>query len=460
MLFKLKKFLEAFPSWFYIFFYSITISFFSFLNGLQGDTLFHIKIGEYITRHGIPITDPFSWTSAGKIWFAHEWLWDLLAYKMFALYSFFGIFILHTISILLLVFCVYSFVKDRFIFFLNFILLLNTSLTITFFSLRPQTFVYALYALLLLLISKKEKMKPFFSVLSLFLLFIIWSNIHSSVIFGLGILFLLLVFKKTNWISFVSALLASLINPHGWMLFLYAYKINTLSTTVDRITEWFSPNFHYLPTLFIFLFVLLFLVISAINQSNRKEIYLSMCLFFLTIALFLKSFRHLPFLLITVMFVGYDDRKIQKWMQPVIIFCLIISSFLFQGQINQKQITNPDLSKDFPVEAVAFMKKNGYLDHIFNDYYYGDYLLFTDVKTFIDGRGDLFALQEPELWKDYFDFTGLKIGKPEDILEKYKIKYVLFPKDVSCMKYLKKVDQWKILYEDKKDIVLGLMNGK
>jgi hypothetical protein len=103
------------------------------------------------------------------------------------------------------------------------------------------------------------------------------------------------------------------------------------------------------------------------------------------------------------------------------------------------------------------MKKNGFTDYVFNDYYYGDYLLFKDIKTFIDGRGDLFALENPILWNDYFDFTGLKTEKPEDILEKYKIKYVLFPKDVSCIKYLKKVDQWKVLYEDKKDIVLGLV---
>ena len=39
------------------------------------DTLWQVRAGEWIVRHlAIPHTDPFSYTAAGRHWFAHEWL--------------------------------------------------------------------------------------------------------------------------------------------------------------------------------------------------------------------------------------------------------------------------------------------------------------------------------------------------------------------------------------------------
>jgi hypothetical protein len=53
---------------------------FAVLLGMPGvladpDTLWQIRTGEWIVRHlAIPHTDPFSYTAAGRHWFAHEWL--------------------------------------------------------------------------------------------------------------------------------------------------------------------------------------------------------------------------------------------------------------------------------------------------------------------------------------------------------------------------------------------------
>src|SRR5579872_7123348 len=44
----------------------------------DGDTGWHVRTGEWMLRNGrIPHTDFFSYTMAGKPWFAWEWLWDL-----------------------------------------------------------------------------------------------------------------------------------------------------------------------------------------------------------------------------------------------------------------------------------------------------------------------------------------------------------------------------------------------
>ena len=40
----------------------------------DSDTFWHIAVGEWITDHGLPHTDPFSFTFAGRAWIAKEWL--------------------------------------------------------------------------------------------------------------------------------------------------------------------------------------------------------------------------------------------------------------------------------------------------------------------------------------------------------------------------------------------------
>ena len=44
----------------------------------DGDTGWHLRTGEWILAHGqVPQQDMFSYTHAGKPWFAWEWLWDV-----------------------------------------------------------------------------------------------------------------------------------------------------------------------------------------------------------------------------------------------------------------------------------------------------------------------------------------------------------------------------------------------
>src|SRR5690349_1977382 len=45
----------------------------------DGDTGWHLRTGEWILAHGrVPGRDLFSFTCAGRPWFAWEWLWDVL----------------------------------------------------------------------------------------------------------------------------------------------------------------------------------------------------------------------------------------------------------------------------------------------------------------------------------------------------------------------------------------------
>jgi len=69
---------------------------------IQSDTLFHIKIGEWIFHHGvIPRADIFSWTVPGSSWVAHEWLWGLLAYMGYETLGAWGTWLLTSLGVVM-----------------------------------------------------------------------------------------------------------------------------------------------------------------------------------------------------------------------------------------------------------------------------------------------------------------------------------------------------------------------
>ena len=59
----------------------------------QNDTYYTIKIGEYISNHGIDMMDHFSWHENLSYTYPH-WLYDLIKYLIYSIFSFKGIYII------------------------------------------------------------------------------------------------------------------------------------------------------------------------------------------------------------------------------------------------------------------------------------------------------------------------------------------------------------------------------
>src|SRR6185369_13434288 len=58
----------------------------------DGDTSWHVAVGQWIVRHGrIPTTDPFSFTAYGKPWVAMEWPADLIMTGAYQLAGYAGL---------------------------------------------------------------------------------------------------------------------------------------------------------------------------------------------------------------------------------------------------------------------------------------------------------------------------------------------------------------------------------
>jgi hypothetical protein len=90
------------------------------------------------------------------------------------------------------------------------------------------------------------------------------------------------------------------------------------------------------------------------------------------------------------------------------------------------------------------------------------------MKDFVDSRVDIF--EYAGVLKDYLDLLGVDTlqRRPEPILDKYKIEYVLFPPSDSTNKnlvggslvYVLEHDpRWRVLYKDKVCVLLEKQAG-
>ena len=78
---------------------------------IDTDFFWHIKAGEYMSKHGVLTSDVFSWYMYGKSWMSHEWLFEIIIYNLNRLLgnSFYFIFPFVCIGTLELIFFLYNF---------------------------------------------------------------------------------------------------------------------------------------------------------------------------------------------------------------------------------------------------------------------------------------------------------------------------------------------------------------
>ena len=111
---------------------------------IDTDFFWHIKAGEYMSKHGVLTKDVFSWYMYGKSWMSHEWLFEIIIYNMSKLLgnSFYFIFTFLCIGCLALILFHYN--KKNYLKNIPFTLLwIVCSLILVFFvQIRPHLVSY------------------------------------------------------------------------------------------------------------------------------------------------------------------------------------------------------------------------------------------------------------------------------------------------------------------------------
>jgi hypothetical protein len=451
----------------------------------DGDTGYHIRTGEFIIQNWtIPERDIFSFRSPPLPWTAHEWLSEIIMA------------ILHSASGLTGTVIFFSFIIAT-TYFLLFRMLQQESRDVLLGALivcfaavsstphwlaRPHIFSLALTVIWYRLLNDfqyRQKNRLFL----LPLLILLWVNLHGGYIVGILLLGIYVVGNLVSWIAnrgtnaehflqnsktllvvmFV-CILVSMINPQGYGILLFPFKVTSDRFLMDHVQEFLSPNFHE-PLPFKYLFLLL-IAILARSRPTVNWIELILILTFTYMALYSARYITLfaiitgPILikLIDQMKLGLptkvrsflDDRsdrlsRIERQTSGYFWLILVLSAVVSLGAAGSYQYKFSE--KSYPVSAVEFLKKENILGNTFTQDHFGDYLIYAawpQYRVFIDGRTDMYGA---ERLKEYSTLLLVMPGWRE-IINKYAFGSILFDTHSPLASALAEDRNWHLIHSD------------
>lgn len=400
------------------------------------DIWFHLKSGELFVKSGhLFFTEPFSYAAQGRQWIPYEWLFQIVIYLLslvggIAILPFFiGIFIVISQFFLLRIL--------GYIFRLP--LVPRILLTFFFFvatyeydTIRPHMMAYCFLIIFLFLIfARIFKGKKWVYLTPLITL--VWTNLHSSVILGWGLLlsFGLVILIQWVWtkekellIESRDLVLLAIINffititpPLGLLNYQLLWDFYKDRIFLGQfIAEW-SPTvvaLFYNPFGFYsYTFTVIIAFLSVLGICIKKKKLLSILWITPLLIMGLVGFSavrniYLGLLGMTILF-GWSlgeflalSPKRNKWV--VRIFFIIALVFLSYNVtlLHSKQESYASVRYYFPIKSTEFVKK--YLHgNMFNDYNYGGYMLYElypKQHIFIDGRSDVYRCCEMRSYQE------------------------------------------------------------
>lgn len=157
----------------------------------QNDTFYTIKIGEYITEHGVTMQEPFAWHENLKYTFPH-WAYDVCIYLIYSVGGLAGIyistFILASILGLLMYYTNVKLVRNRSISFI--ITIATLYLMKDFICARAQLVTFILFILTIYFIENFLKTKKIRYAIGLIIIPILIANLHVATFYFYFILYL------------------------------------------------------------------------------------------------------------------------------------------------------------------------------------------------------------------------------------------------------------------------------
>jgi hypothetical protein len=135
-------------------------------------------------------------------------------------------------------------------------------------------------------------------------------------------------------------------------------------------------------------------------------------------------------------------------------FAILAGSATFAALITASTLWRQDIvpSKDItPKAAIDFVQRANIGGNVFNWYGFGGYLIFAGIPTFIDGRAELFG---DAFVHKYVDTERLiDIDSAFDMLDEYKVNWIVFPPDKPLAKALARSARWDAVYSDEYAVV-------
>jgi hypothetical protein len=463
---------------------------------LDSDLFWHLATGRWIGQHGLPARDIFSFTAAGHAWVVHEWLADVGALGLYTLGGYPALILTGALSVAAGFGFVFALQRAAgashdVAVILTVVAALAASTT---WGARPQVLNFLLMAALVWMLFRYRAGRG--SAWYLPPLFLLWANLHSAYLAGLGAAVLFAAAEtvqhrrgrireaslpggapqrlRTLWIAIALSGVVSLLNPGTYHTLLF--PLGTLSSSLiqQNIQEWASPDFHSLAGMMLAL-LLLVLLAGGLTGRLRADLTESvLALGFLGLAL--MSSRHVPLFMaagapLLAKAATARERSLgRSWLSPQAglpgargmarpvahLLVLALAGALMIGvrllpNLSTAQ-TQTLLAAVQPVGAAAYLQAHP-ARNLFNYYDFGGYLIWTlqpqGARVFIDGRVEVYG---ERVFADYLAVNNLQPGWAE-VLARYPIDAVVMPARHPVVGLLG-ASGWRIVYQDATAAVL------
>ena len=419
---------------------------------VDGDTFWAIKAGEWITiNRDVPRSDSFSWTANGNSWVAHEWLFDLLIYKIHNAFGYYGIALFVSVGLLFILYFLWKLYagENKNLVLTIIIYTIVVSMIQSGIVARPQVYGYGFFVYFFYVLYRRKNL-----LWTLPPVTVIWANMHGSVVLGIAMLILQLFYdtaysyfedkslsiSKDLFAATILVPLASLINPYG--IELWKASVSQITNDLNRqIVEWNPPDFKEPVWLFVYLAIIiltLFISFSKKDVVDKKGFYLLAIYLLGTFYEAMTSVRYFSYLAICwglyILTLLPNNLFIDKsWFKKItVVYTLLIVLILFNMDKPPVSTEEAIDKSKWPIEAVNHIEDK----RIFNDYAWGGYLIYKNIPVFIDGRADVYW-KNYDVFEDYMNASRLK-KDPIDIFNKYNVEQVIIHVDSPLDLYLKR----------------------
>lgn len=470
------------------------------LLNMDGDLGRHITIGDYILDNQIiPTKDLFSHSMQGLDLTPHEWMAQILFALSHRLAEMDGVVMLSALIIATTFTLVFRqcFERSNMLLVSLGICLIAAATASIHWLARPHLFTM-LFTVLWIGELEKFRRDRRLRWWVLIIIMLVWVNFHGAFIAGFviwGIYFLdslfplksaITISRKSEWnlkigelvsipamklfLLGVIAFCLTFLNPVGWRIWETTLGFLRSRYLVSHTVEYLPPNFHQISA-----WPFLFMIggsILLLSLTIRKRPIASALLLSVWTVMGLISARNIslyavitaPILAVMASNFVREKRKLTNivdfdlrlrmvnyrlvghiWPLALIIVLGIVLiggiNLDFRGESNR---FSPQV---FPVEAVDWVSQQGEFGPVFNYFPWGGYLLYRmwpQEQVFIDGQTDFYGESLTRKYEQVITINNDWL----DILDQYKITWVIMPPQSELIKNLRKEIGWEELYLD------------
>ena len=429
------------------------------------DVYWHLAAGDWMVRHlEVLRRDEFSYTIAGQPWIAQEWLSEVVMSLAYRAGGWAG---------LTSLFCVVGGLTAW---------LMARQLS------RSLSGISAVFTLIMGLVSMSSALlaRPHILVVPILVLWttellnaraagraprwwmaglmVLWANMHGSFVFGFVLLaaFALEALLETwrtpsrvifSWGAFgFLSLAAAFATPLGLDGLLHPLHTMSLGG-IRAIDEWRSPDFSKVPA---FELALLTAIVVCLHRGVAVPA-VRVALLALLLHMALQHQRHILILaaVAPLILAGPLARALGQSTPPALrngwkaaAGAAVLVGLLVAGRL-AIPLERP-LDEYTPKAAVDHVPRALAARPVFNHYNFGGYLIFRGIRTYIDGRADLYGSK-------YFEnYLKAWTGDPatiDSILTRNQVDWTITPRDDLMVPQMDRRPGWKRIYADKQAVV-------